>query len=1043
MRFQPTLALSASALALSLGLATPAFAQSPAPATPNNNACQAAPGTPERASCPDDEQVGDTAGSTNAEGAPTTRNAAGEQEILVTGSRIRRNQFNTADSIQLITRKEATQSGFNSTAEILQSTAVTGGTAQINDTYGGFVTNGGPGVNTISLRGLGTTRTLVLLNGRRVAPAGSRGSVGSADLNVLPNAMIDRIEVLNTGASSVYGSDAIAGVINIVTRSRINGLVAEVQHNAPQIGAGTSRRYSLTGGWTNNRLRVAGSVEYFNRDRIRTGDVSFARCPTQFYGTNGSDFGAGDFIDPRTGQPKCFPLENGGTTVNTIGTPNFNATPTSGIVLAPGVPAGYTSTCNRFRPNPLVTTGPVPGYECVGGGALSTNIRDTSSPNSLREDLISPAKILTAFGQIAYESSALGNAEFYTEVLLNRRKSEQDQQRQFTIDYPFGSPLIPVGLRYPVAFLGPQAANPLVSVGVRVFADYGIYNNRQTVDFARLNGGVRGDLPFRDWRYDFFVGKSWSDSDYTTDLILQDRLNASLDVVAGATPGTFVCRNPIGGCVAAPVLSPAVVGGQFPAAWLDYITDPVTGNTKYRETTTAFNVDGSLLKLPAGDLSVALGIEYRKASINDQPSPESVRNNLAGFTSSTPTVGKDSVIEYYGEVEIPVLRNQLIREFTINASARYTDYKSYGGQTTYKVGGLLSPTSWLSFRGSYGTSYRAPALFEQFLGATTGFLGSTGDPCDNLASVTNVLVRDRCISEGLPVGTGPGFADTFRQRSSITVVGVGGAEAGLEAETSKALTFGGVFQPNFFGPNFGDLSISLDYFRVKVENGVSQLTAANVLSQCYANPERTTCDLITRSNFAADGAGTLRVIQSYVNISDAYVSGLDFNARYAREIGPGRFRAGAAITKFNNRYNRTFPTQTPLNVIGLINNPEYTGTFDASYTVRPVFFRWSMEWIGKTDAQAYAAGFGLTPQKYFYRTPNYYLNNVATGYESDDFSITFGIRNLFNKKPPEISADYTNLLGNVPLGAGYDLRGRTFFVNFSAAIDKALGRAGF
>lgn len=141
-----------------------------------------------------------------------------DETIVVVGSRLRRDVYNSPSPIQVVTNEESIRAGFNATAEVLQGTAISGGNAQINNAFGGYVTNGGPGANTLSLRGLGATRTLVLLNGRRVAPAGSRGSVGSADLNVLPSALIDRIEVLRDGASSIYGSDAVSGVVNIITR---------------------------------------------------------------------------------------------------------------------------------------------------------------------------------------------------------------------------------------------------------------------------------------------------------------------------------------------------------------------------------------------------------------------------------------------------------------------------------------------------------------------------------------------------------------------------------------------------------------------------------------------------------------------------------------------------------------------------------------------------------------------------------------------------------------------------------------------------------
>jgi len=168
--------------------------------------------------------------------------------ITVTGSRLRRDAFNSVSPVQLITREQVTAAGFSSATEALQGTGVTTGGAQINNSFGGFVTDGGPGANTLSLRGLGAGRTLVLINGRRVAPSGTRGAVGSADLNVLPDAIIDHIEVLRDGASSIYGSDAIAGVVNIVTLDHTDGVTFEARYNDPLDGGGEQGRVSMVGG---------------------------------------------------------------------------------------------------------------------------------------------------------------------------------------------------------------------------------------------------------------------------------------------------------------------------------------------------------------------------------------------------------------------------------------------------------------------------------------------------------------------------------------------------------------------------------------------------------------------------------------------------------------------------------------------------------------------------------------------------------------------------------------------------------------------------
>ena len=409
-------ALLTSASFGALAIATPALAQTSQPALPGGDACQVPA---------DQRQPGVTCPPADCQAlAGSSTRARYPRPLAATTSSLSVRAFAATASTPPIRSPSSpatrpSTSGFSSTAEALQSVGVTGGTGQINDTFGGLVVNGGPGVNTLSLRGLGPTRTLVLLNGRRLSPAGTRGSVGAADLNVLPNAILDRIEVLNTGASSVYGSDAVAGVVNIVTLKKFNGIALEANVSVPEIGNGIEQRYAITAGASGDRWSVMGSLEYYKRTRITLGDQPWARCPQQLRLSGvGTAKGSGDYIDPRTGQPKCFPLEEGGVTVNTIGT-NFTLLPNGSPVLAPGfepvpppniiagVPSPFSTYCTRWRPNASQTAGPLPGFECVGGFfynangpgradnqliGTNTNLRDTSSAATLRQDIISPSK---------------------------------------------------------------------------------------------------------------------------------------------------------------------------------------------------------------------------------------------------------------------------------------------------------------------------------------------------------------------------------------------------------------------------------------------------------------------------------------------------------------------------------------------------------------------------------------------------------------------------------------------------------------------------
>jgi outer membrane receptor protein involved in Fe transport len=1027
MRPTSKILLSSASLAV-LAFAAPAYAQTPNPVNPERDPCQApADQRDPNVTCPPADSA---AGAAIAQGADVA--TSGDEAITVVGSRIRRNRFNSPDPVTIITRDSALDAGFNSTAETLQSTAVTGGTAQINDTFGGFVVDGGPGVNTLSLRGLGATRTLILLNGRRLAPAGTRGSVGAADLNVLPNAVLDRIEVLNTGASSVYGSDAVAGVVNIVTRNKFNGISVEGSVTVPGIGAGVSERVSLVGGATGERFSIVGSIEYYQRSRITQGDRRFSACPTQRRLSGvGTRQGSGDFIDPLTGQPKCFPLEEGGVTINTIGTA-YRADPGPGrsnpVDLAPGfeaIPAGSTLYCNRFRPNPARTNGVFPGYECVGGGIYNPvnntfvgtdlNVRDTSSPAFLKQDVVSPAKTYTGYLSATYDTDFFGDGQLYGELLVTRRKSQQNGQRQFTLDYPVNSVLIPAALRpFPLS----RAAN----IGIRVFADYGIYDSHQTQDYVKASGGFRGSLPFLpSWRYDLYASKSWSDGTYSYEQILADRLAQSLAVNAAGT----ACTVTTGGCVAAPALTPDIIAGRFrevAPAWFDYVTDDVVGHTKFREWTGNATFDGPLFDLPGGKAQAVVGVEYRSSRIADIPSSDSIRGNLFGFTSAPTTIGSDNVWEAFAEVELPILRDlPFAYALTLNASGRHTDYQSYGTGNTYKIGVLYSPNQWLSFRGSYGTSFRAPALFEQFLGSTTGFLPNTTDPCNNLFDVDNATVVANCRAQGLPAN--------FINNNSVTVIQRGGAEAGLKAEKSKNLTFGGVIQPDF--GDFGRLSLAVDYFRVEVNNGVSQLGAGTIARGCYNGTRPEYCQFVSRAPYTGPGSGALSVTQTYINIATDIAKGIDFVLDYTVPVGPGKLDIGAQLVYTMDRINQTDPDSEGFDYRGSIGNPKYAGTAHVGYDWGPWYARWGVDYIKGTNDRFITEDLGYDPATYDFSVPDYWLHTASLRYSSKQFSFSLGVRNVFNKKPPRITAEdpFVNTIGNVPLQGGFDMRGRTFFVN--------------
>lgn len=967
--------------------------------------------------------------------------APGDQieELVVVGSRIRQTNLKTISPTVMISKEDAAAAGLNSTADLLQSNAITGGAAQINNAFGNYVTKGGPGANTISLRGLGESRTLVLINGRRVAPSGTQGSVGTADLNVLPTAMIERVEILRDGASSIYGSDAVSGVINVITRDEIDGLTIEGDLNYPTEGDGEQIRLSIAGGFNEERFALSGSFDYYERKVLRLRDREWTRCNRDNFRdpvTGESE----DFIDPATGRPKCYPATttgSNGVTINTVGVQevtaeNWGEFGLSGPIV--GAPGSSGSTFIRLRPNANVSSGII-GYEGVGGGTNSVNVRDTFAPEMLAEDLISPAKIYTGFVQGKYDLQALGDAEVYAELLASRRESAQTGYRQLTMDYRDGSPLIPAELAFST-FGDDQGTSDGENVGVRAFIGFGPDRSEQNVDFYKPTLGIRGDLNFLpEWRYDVYTSYANSDADYHRQSFLIDKLTYASDAVAAtgdADPNLvrdgLTCEinrtDPNEKCVVFPRLTPSIVGGALPQDFRDYIFRNIVGSTKYEETIFSGVIDGPLFGVPAGDVQGVLGAEHRRMEIDDQPDANSIAGNLYNLSSATPTKGDDQVTEVYTEIQIPILSGVAFAEdLTFNGSVRYTDYDSYGSDDTYKIGLIYSPVDWLTLRASRGTSYRAPALFEQFQGATSGFRAAALDPCNNYGG--EGVNPNRAANCAIELPGQPNFDAT----NGVMVYNLGGAEAGLFAETSDNFTYGFIFDPAITD---SQLSIAVDYFDIEINNGVNQAGEDEILQRCYDSADFTTntglCRLITRDPVTKQ----LTVNDAYTNLATENVRGLDINANFTQEVGPGTFGATLNLTRYYTQAQKLFEDDPMEDYNGSIEKPEFGGAATLSYTLEAWRFLYGVEWISSMDGYA-EADEDPADSSSDYTVPSYLEHRISLRYEADTWKTTIGVRNLTNETPPEISAGHFNRVGNSPLYSGYDYIGREAFINFQVS----------
>lgn len=950
------------------------------------------------------------------------------EAIIVTGSRIRRNEYTSTQPVQIITSEEATLEGLVDTSEILQQSTVAANSVQINNYFTGYIGLGNdlfaPGSNNLSLRGLGAQRTLVLLNGRRAGPAGARGVVGPTDLNVIPSSLIERVEILTDGASSIYGSDAVAGVVNIITAQNRDGGNVDAYYSQPFDDAGEEFNISGSYGWTFDKGYLSIGADYYERQPVLFGDRQFFECPQNFIYSDPELLLRADLVDPDTGDYLC----------NSMGA---NMATVYDAVFIGGVFAGVGTTDYAPDPNAVNGGGPMgcdvdgwrqilmftTGYLGCRPATNSQNYRDMVARAPSHNDryasrtAVSPVKRMSFSAFAGYDLDS--NTEIFGELLLNRRESSQDSFRQIWGVVPTTNPNWDLGALFPNALF----FEPTIMVDSQ--AD-------QTVDYARAVAGIRGSLDIgTGWDWELAAQYSRSEAEYGALFVYDDRFNAALgDDGCDETLLTTATACPAGGI---DFFDPnTIVNGAFTDAERDFLFGYETGNTVYEHKYIEGLITGELFNLPAGPVGAALGFQIREESMNDLPGEQERNGNYWGSSSAVQTKGEDTIKEVFAEFEIPLLRDKpLFESLSVNLSGRLSDYDSYGENSTYKVGLNWALTPEWRIRASEGTSFRAPALYELYLGNLTSFLPQTSvDPCLNWGLSSNPDIQANCAAEGVP-------PDMNATGSSSATIFTGGGIGNLNPETAESQSVGVIWTPSFI-----DLSVALDYFKVEIIDQVQKFGAGAIVAGCYNSenyPDEPLCDLFTRSGDTGNPNTAFRITEvqdNYVNIARQESEGLDLNARYSREFGVGDLTLNGRVSYILNWESqlRTASTATQLN--DRIGYPDWVASASARFDRGDWTFFWNMDFVPESsNDRLFASNQGtyLGQTVYFDRTVEAYQNHsFSVRKQADDWTFQVGIRNVFDHYPnPTSSSGGGRGAGNIPLASQYDYLGRRAFINIS------------
>ncbi|MBF7072403.1 TonB-dependent receptor [Glaciecola sp. MH2013] len=1012
------------------------------------------------------------------------------ERISVTGSRIKRAEFSNASPVQIISGDISRELGLFDTNDMLQNTSQASG-VQIDSTFNGFVLDNGPGAATVGFRGLGADRTLVLVNGRRVAPAGVGGAPTAPDLNLIPSVLIDRIENLFDGASTVYGSDAIAGVANVILKKNVDGFEFNASGSAPPEG-GEQTAFSLLYGSSGDNYSFTIAGEYNNRERQTLGESRFnSSCEELIYEGNDGNIYRGRRGDGPSATPisncQIFPLTNRmsipffGSVYRTEGFTNIGIPNWSESTLNPANVAFFQSQGVNAIEVDTNGDGILDGaiFDGNGDGLLDFDFGDPlysflNSDYRNSQDFVSPLERITMYLNGDYLFNDENDTRLFYEGLYATRDSSTfagtgqifpliDATNPYN---PCGSdPINGSDCRAGVgAPYGPQAVRPILNIrGDR-------QNNSVDAYQYRLVGGVSGNIGALDnfgegsWSYEVSAIYSASRGESSQVGISSTNFEKSIAATRNAN-GEIVCGDPGDDCVAVNLFSSNIYqegGGTFTPEEAAYLFTTRNIVTEVKQTMLTGFITGDWFTLPWNDEVVPLvvGAEFRKDEIITDANPAAVDGLYNSFADQGAD-GSKNLREIFFETEFAMLRGQeWAEELTLTASGRLTEETFYAPEKTFSLKALWRPTEYLTIRGTRGTSYRTPNLRERFLNGTSGF-NSVTDPCvvpeaarvsdpldvnsaetyDASEDERNERVFASCLTNGIDATSfGLNTPDSAGFSNFVSAeVTTGGSET-LLAERSVSETYGIIFEQPF--TDAFDLTLSATWYDIEIRGAVSEPTSGFIIASCYNNeevPDGTSgfCDSIQRDPTTLQMTG---VDRSFINIGFEGSKGIDFNVFYQQDFIVGENELGVTIdllaTKLQSRELEFFDIFD--DNVGEITNPQWRGSAQLRLEYTDFRFNWSSRFIGRgqndnlfdfePDNQP-CTGLDVSCRP-LEKTKDYIIHTVSASYGQDNWAVTAGIRNLFDRAPPLIDGDAGGFQQrNVPLGVGYDIFGRTVFAS--------------
>ncbi len=887
--------------------------------------------------------------------APSSTKAKELQTIVVTGSRIRRVDVETANPVFSISRQTIQQSGAVTVGNLVQSTPAISGDAtnpQVNN-------GGGDGAATISLRGLGVSRTLVLIDGHRMAIDPNQGA---PDINALPADMVERVEILKDGASTIYGNSAIGGVVNFIMRKNFQGAEFSTNFGTSDHGDGTRRGISAIFGETSRHGGIVAGVSYEKTDGISSANRSFSDKALYLYYGQILPFGSSRV-------------------------PN-------GRIVYPGSPTALTcitgtscSTLGDFRPY----NGATDSYNYQAANLIQVPSERTNVFFMGHYNLTDNVQaFMDFFGNKTTSHSALAPSLADTGIPSPLVISAQSMYNPFGVEFSNAS-----GNRFEYRFSG---------IGQRIF-QFG-------TNTSQIITGLKGNVGETSWQWDANLNYS---------RVSTGEAELGFLNLAAANPafgpsfsnnGVPTCGTPtatIVGCTPINIFdanSPSQV-----ALLQQYLSHPFT-QTIYITREAAINANGDLFSLPAGTVRLAVGADYRKRYTSGSVSSDIQINPATGTCAlgtgcASSITGGYNVKEAYAEVLVPLLKDvPFAHSLNVDLASRYSRYSLAGSTTNSKIAVEWRPIDDLLLRGTVTQVFRAPSISQLFAGPANS-APTFVDPCVGYIPGTSPASENNAC--GAPTGAtaipATGIAAPTVSQTNAIVSGSEYAGYNLKPENGKSFDFGLVYDPHWL-PGF---STSLDLWRIYLNNTITTVNAQVVADICFNDPASALCSLIHRF----PSGQVSNIYTPVVNLGRLDTQGIDFGFNYRLPqfhvfgVNPGNF-----TVVMDSTWTRKF-TDVPAPGIPSVpviqNAGEFTTQFGNFARWRglgtllwdrgPWDAMWRMRYIGHIAVPIQDFGTGVFTTFHF---GAYVYNDVSVGYNIEPLNLKLqvGVNNVFNKQPP-------------------------------------------